>query len=247
MANIYFISDAHLLFDNTPHESQKRQKLLDFMDSLLKEGPHTQLYILGDLFDFWFEWYHVIPKYWFPILYKLKQLADSQISVTLITGNHDFYTGTFLEKEVGIHCYPESYHFEAEGKRIFAAHGDGYAREDWGYRILKKIIRHPLSIFLYKTFLPSDWGMQIARWTSHSSRKLVKFDKHRWSEEYYQYARSKFAEGFDIVVLGHIHFPTRKEENNKVYINCGDWLTHFTYARFDGKHFTLETWPSPQS
>ncbi len=240
--NIYFISDAHLAFRDDEPEQAKRQQLIDFL-GFVKEDKNAQaIYLLGDIFDFWFEWYHVVPKYWFPVLHRLRELVDAGIEVNFVTGNHDFYRGSYLEKEIGIRCFDESHSFERGGKRFFAAHGDGYAAKDRGYRLLKRIIRSPLSIFLFKTFVPADWGMQIARWFSNSSRKLVKIEKHAWAEEYYKYAQKKFGQGFDYVILGHIHFPMKRQEQGKTYINCGDWIAQFTYARYDGRELTLNQW-----
>ncbi|HLP60413.1 MAG TPA: UDP-2,3-diacylglucosamine diphosphatase, partial [Candidatus Deferrimicrobium sp.] len=173
MKNIYFISDAHLAFNENENEIKKKKKLLAFLDYVKKDEKAEALYLVGDLFDFWFEWYHVVPKYWFPILYKLKQLIESGVQVNFITGNHDFYYGFYLEKEIGVTCFNEYCEFEVASKRFFVAHGDGYAREDRGYRFLKKLIRNPVSIFLYKTFISADLGMHIARWFSNSSRRLV--------------------------------------------------------------------------
>ena len=238
--NIYFISDVHLTFKEDHRENEKRKKLLDFLTTISQDAK--ELYILGDLFDFWFEWRHVIPKYWFPILFQFKKMADAGIKINFITGNHDFYTGQYLEKEIGISCFAGHKEFQVGTKRFFAAHGDGYAKKDRGYRLLKKIIRSPVSQFLYKTFIPADIGMQIAKWTSYSSRKLVKIGKTAWSEEYFQLARGKFNEGFDYVLLGHLHLPTVKEEDGKIYINCGDWMTEFTYAKYDGQTLTLKKW-----
>ncbi|MGE5341978.1 MAG: UDP-2,3-diacylglucosamine diphosphatase [Candidatus Omnitrophota bacterium] len=246
MNNIYFISDSHLAFQNAGAEKLKRQKLLDFFEYLLSaESGASTLYILGDLFDFWFEWYHVIPKYWFEILYRLRQLVDAGVTVNLVTGNHDFYPGQYLENEIGMRCFHEQHQFEIDSRRFFVAHGDGYAKKDRGYRLLKRIIRHPLSIFLYKTLISPDLGIEMARWTSHSSRKLVKIQKESWANEYYQFARQKFTEGFDYVILGHIHYPMIREEENsgKVYVNCGDWVKYFTYAQYDGSQLVLKTYP----
>ncbi len=242
--NIYFFSDAHLALEADEHEIERQNKLLAFLDFLAAEGRASELFILGDLFDFWFEWYHVIPKYWFPVLFRLKKLVDSGTIVHFVVGNHDFYTGKFLENEIGIHCHTGSFEFERNGKRFFAGHGDGLANEDKGYRFLKKIIRHPASIFLFKTLISADLGMKIAQWTSHSSRKWIKIEKHSWSEEYYRFARVKFDTGIDYVILGHIHFPMiRHDENDgKTYVNCGDWITQFSFAHYDGNRLILKYW-----
>ena len=244
MKNIYFISDAHLSIKEDSLEIEKRRKLLDFLDYIMTDGETRELYLVGDLFDFWFEWYHVIPKYWFPVLYRLRQVVDSGITVSFITGNHDFYTGSYLQEEIGLRCFKGSCEFQVKEKRFFVAHGDGYAKKDWGYRLLKKIIRSPLAIFLYKTLIPADLGIQLARWVSHSSRQLVNIDKSSWAEEYYQFARKKFLQGFDYVILGHIHYPIKKENEpmKKTFVCCGDWMTYFSYARFDGNQLSLEYW-----
>jgi UDP-2,3-diacylglucosamine hydrolase len=248
MNNIYFISDVHLSFDNNGQEKEKRKNLLDFLDYIEADKDAAELYVLGDLFDFWFEWYHVIPKYWAPVLFKLKQLTDAGVCVKLVAGNHDFYLGGYLEEELGVCCVNEYCQFERNSKRFFAAHGDGYARKDRGYRLLKRIIRSRVSIFLFKTFIPADLGMLLARWSSRSSRKWVKIEKHSWAEEYFQAAQKKFAEGFDYVVLAHIHFPMIREDNDtgKTYVNCGDWINQFSYALYDGSRLMLKYWkPRP--
>ena len=173
--NIYFISDVHLAFKENEAEKEKRKKLLDFLETISRDAK--ALYILGDLFDFWFEWYHVIPKYWFPILFRLRTMVEAGIDIYFITGNHDFHTGRYLEDEIGIQCFDAYREFTVGSKRFFVAHGDGYAKKDRGYRLLKKIIRNRVSKFLYKTFIPADLGMQMAKWTSYSSRKIVRIEK----------------------------------------------------------------------
>jgi UDP-2,3-diacylglucosamine hydrolase len=240
MKSIYFISDVHLAFEEDGEERAKREKLLGFCDFIMEQA--SALYILGDLFDFWFEWHHVVPGYWFPILHQLRKMVDAGIAVHFTTGNHDFYTGDYLQKEIGLVCHREAVEFSIGGKRFFAAHGDGLAKKDRGYRLVKRIIRHRFSIFCYRNFIPADIGMFMARLTSRSSRKLVKIDRAAWGEEYFQFARQKFREGFDYVLLGHIHQPMHRQEGGKVYVNCGDWLSHFTYARFDGRQLTLNHW-----
>jgi UDP-2,3-diacylglucosamine hydrolase len=248
MKTSFFISDAHLSFKESESEILKREKLLNFLEFIkTKKGSNVELYILGDLFDFWFEWYHVIPKYWFPILFKFKELIQHGIDIYFITGNHDFYTGRYLEKEVGVKCFNESYQFQSSSKGFFVAHGDGLAKKDRGYRLLKRIIRNPVSIFLYKTFVSADLGMLLARFFSNSSRHLTEIKKHSWSEEYYKYAQKKFAEGIDYVVMGHLHCPMKKEDNGKIYVNSGDWMTHFTYVEFDGQTLDLKWWEEEKS
>lgn len=242
--NIYFISDAHLAMNPSELEKENTRKLLQFLDFIGNREDTAALYLNGDIFDFWFEWRHVIPKYWFPVLYRLRQLVDQNIPVNFISGNHDFHFGHYLQEQIGIHCFHESCDFTFANHRFFVAHGDGLAKTDRGYRILKKMIRNPVSIFLFKTFIHADLGMSLARWTSHSSRQWVKIEKHAWSEEYYAYACKKFNQGFDFVILGHIHFPMHRQDPNtgKTYVNCGDWMNYFSYACYDGDSLSLRYW-----
>ena len=242
MKSIYFLSDVHLAIHEDELEKQKRERLLHFLGYLVEQGETESLYILGDLFDFWFEWYHAIPKYWFPILNALKKLADLGVNVYLIPGNHDFVVSGYLENDIGITRLPEFSQFVAGGKRFYVGHGDGLAKRDGGYRLLKRIIRSPVSIFLFRTFISADLGIQIAKWVSRSSRELRQVDRSAWNEEYFAFAQRKFSEGFDFVLLGHIHQPLEREENGKKYINCGDWLREYTYACFDGINLRLHKW-----
>lgn len=243
MKNIYFISDAHLQFW-LPDIAQE-QRLQAFLNYI--EADAGQLFILGDIFDFWFEWRHVIPRYYAGILSHFKQMIRSGIEIHFITGNHDFYAGQYLKNEIGIICHDEFAELEFSGKRFFLAHGDGLAKKDRGYRLLKKIIRNRFANFLFKTFVHPDLGMAIARLASRSSRKWRSNDKSSWAEEYAEFARQKLTAGYDYVLLGHIHYPMIREENGKVYCNCGDWITEFTYGRYDGNELKLLRWNATKS
>lgn len=237
---VFFLSDVHLAITEDDAELIKRARLYAFLEYVKDNGDI--LVINGDLFDFWYEWAHVIPKYWFGVIHKLRELIEQEVMVFLITGNHDFELGSYLTGEVGIYCFEESMDLKLGKKVFFIGHGDGLAKKDRGYRFMKRIIRNRFSKFLFKIFIHPDLGMKLAKWASGSSRKLVKIDKHMWSEEYFTFAKSKFSEGYDYVVLGHLHYPQREEENGKVYLNTGDWMTHFTYGYFDGTKLELRYW-----
>lgn len=239
--HLIFFSDVHLLLDQDSAERKKIDRLSAFLEGIPDSGCRN-VFILGDLFDFWFEWYHVIPKYWFAVLFKLRRLVDSGVNVFFINGNHDFYSGKFLAEQLGVQPVGENLDFQVGSRRFFVAHGDGLAKGDRGYRFLKKIIRNRMSIFLYKTFLSADLGIQIARMASHSSRTLQRKDVTSWGDEYWQFARKKFAAGTDYVILGHIHSPAIRRQENNCYVNCGDWLNHFSYAEYDGSRLNLKYW-----
>ena len=238
MKNIYFISDIHLSFFEDEFEQKKKEKLIRFFRFIAEDA--SDLYLLGDVFDFWFEWYFVIPKYHFEVFYELRKLIEKGVKVHYVTGNHDFYLGDYMHDEIGIDCIDECTDFIVAGKKFFVAHGDGYAKSDGNYRILKKILRHRISNFLFKTFIPPDIGIKIAKLASGSSRKLRKVDRGYWSKQYLEFAEKKLSEGYDFVLLGHLHFPVRENISGKTYINTGDWINYYSYARFDGKELSLE-------
>lgn len=240
MTNIYFLSDVHLGFKNSEREQLKRKKLQAFLNHIQKDA--RELYILGDLFEFWFEWIHVIPKYWSGVLHQFRKMTEAGINIHLIAGNHDFYMGEYLQKEIGLECHSDSLEFTVNRKHFFIAHGDGLARNDRGYRLLKRIIRNPVSISLFRTLIPADLGIQLAKWTSVSSRNLMSRKKFFWEEEYFKFAETKFGQGFDYVILGHLHIPQIRESAGKTYVNCGDWIQSFSYACYDQNSLTLNSW-----
>jgi len=233
---IYFLSDAHLGADSEQKERLKQKKLLAFLGQVNKDGDY--LYILGDLFEFWFEYENVMPKKHFEILSKLKELTQKGVKISYVTGNHDFWLGDFLSKEIAIKICTESISAEHQGKRIFIIHGDGLAKKDRGYRILKRILRNRTNIWLYRQ-LPPDLGIPLAKKVASLSRSHTsKKEKHL--EDYVDFARGKIEEGYDAVVMGHTHYPMFRDLGKGIYMNVGDWIENFTYGRLKGGKFFLE-------
>lgn len=221
MAPIYLVSDIHA---GDPAGELGRRDFLDFLQYL--ENRNGDLVILGDLFDFWFEWRHVVPKGVFDILYQLRRLVDAGWRVVFLPGNHDFAPGEFISRQLGLELPGESMVLEFGGKRFFLAHGDGLAAHDRGYRVLKKILLSPVSQALFRHLLPADWGMGLARIASRGSRRHRSVDREAWAKDYLEAARRYFSDGFDGVVLGHVHEPVMVRDGDRVYANCGDWLEH---------------------
>ncbi len=238
MKSTYFISDAHLGGDNHSVEKRREKLLLDFLQYIEQKGE--ALFIIGDLFDFWFEYRTVIPRRYFNVLFALKVLTDRGVEIHYVTGNHDFWMDTFFPEDLHIQIHNNPLDIQIEGKRFHIAHGDGLARGDVKYRLLKKILRYPFHIRLYRILHP-DLGFTLADFCSRLSRNRRK-NKDR-DEEYINYAQSRFLEGFDAVVMGHTHSPQEYIELNKTYINTGDWMTHFTYGKLEKGRLTLEHWP----
>jgi len=236
---VYFMSDAHLGADPDAVEAPRRERFHEFLWSL--PGRAQALYIIGDLFDFWFEYRTTIPRRPFATLAALDQLRRAGIEIHYLNGNHDFWLGPFLSRELGVITHDQAVSLATQGRRLWLHHGDGLVGGDLGYRILKKAIRHPVSIGLYRLLHP-DLGIPLARWVSHGSRRSRpsrRFDSDRlWREV----AEPRFAEGYDAVLIGHFHQVLERREGNHELLVLGDWIDHFTYARLEGGELELKRW-----
>jgi UDP-2,3-diacylglucosamine hydrolase len=168
MSKVYFISDAHLGADEREKEQIKENRLLAFLEHVKEEK--AEVYILGDLFDFFFEYRTVIPARHYRIIEKFGDLVRNGIKVTYIVGNHDFWLGSFFQEELGVTISRDPLEVSLQGKRIFLAHGDGIGNSSFGDRALKSLLRSPVSIELFSWIHP-DVGAAIARWVSGRSRE----------------------------------------------------------------------------
>ncbi len=234
---IFLFSDAHLGSGSTEQEQEKEEKLLSFFGKV--EAEASRLYIVGDLFDFWFEYKQLIPKNFQRVLNHLSQLRDKGIAIDYLCGNHDFWLGDFLPDELGIPVHRDSLEVELQGKKVYLSHGDGLARSDWGYRILKKILRNKINIWLYRQ-LPPDLSIPLAKFVSGSSRNYTAGRETKFLEEYRQFAEEKIKSGFDMVILGHTHQPNLEKIDGGIYVNLGDWFKHFSYAVLEKEEIRLE-------
>ena len=239
MSKSYFFSDAHLGLNHLQSEKSKIEKILSFFKHVGETGD--RLFIVGDLFDFWFEYRTVIPRGQTKIISSLIQLKELGKEIHYIAGNHDFWMKDFFSKELDIPVHFNSLEYKMNGKQFFIQHGDGISQKDVGYRIIKRIFRNRFNIFLYSLLHP-DLGIPLAQWISTRSRKHTGEKGPPDDSDYQQLATVKFNEGFDYVMFAHLHFPIFKEIDEKVYINLGDWIEHFSYAVFDGKELQLLKW-----
>ena len=235
---VYFVSDAHLGAEAESAEADREARLHEFLKSL--PGRAAALYIVGDLFDFWFEYRTAIPRRHFATLAALQSVRDAGVPITYLNGNHDFWLGHFLHETLGIRTCVGPFALEAQGRRIWLHHGDGLVGGDGGYRLLRAVVRHPWSIALYGLLHP-DLGLPLAHAVSRWSRRAGEAppDLERlWRE----IALPRFAEGYDAVIVGHFHHRFERRESQREFIVLGDWIDHFTYARLCGGRLTLERW-----
>ncbi len=233
----YFVSDFHLGESDPERDREKYRRFCDLLVQIKADLDH--LVILGDMFDFWFEYRHLIPKHHQDVLCRLRDLVSEGVRVTYVCGNHDFWMGEFFDSELGIGLVRDDFTIDSARGKVLVLHGDGIAPSDWKYRILKRILRNRLNIFLYSQ-LPPSLAYNLALGVSRRSRgHTQKRPKDSFVEECVQFARAKVSEGYFAVVCGHIHLPEIREIGGGYYVNSGDWLTNFSYVRFDGSEFTL--------
>ncbi len=241
LKKILFICDAHL--GSGTNEEQKKLILLSFLRSLSPQTVST-LYVLGDLFDFWFEYESVMLSRNFHVLSALNDVAERGIDIHLVVGNHDFWAGDFMEKTIGVKVHHDPIEMNLDGRRVYICHGDGLNPYDHGYLFLKAVIRNKVVIWLTRLIHP-DLLMKVARWSSKLSRQSTSVaGKLREDEGIQDFALKKFADGFDIVIAGHSHMPHDESHSvdgkPKRYFNVGDMQERFSYLEYSGGKFQLK-------
>ncbi len=235
--NIYFLSDFHLGAPNHADSLLREKKIVGFLESIRHSA--AAIFIVGDMFDFWFEYKDVTPKGYVRLLGKLAEITDCGIPVHFFAGNHDMWMNDYFEKELNIPVYYEPKTFEFNSKKFFIAHGDGLGPQDYGYKLLKKVFRNRISQSMFG-FLHPYIGMGLANYFSSRSRKktgssdeVFLGEENEWLIIFSRQILAK--EHFDYFIFGHRHLPMDvKLSDHSHYINLGDWIKYFTYAEFDG-------------
>jgi UDP-2,3-diacylglucosamine hydrolase len=233
MKGIYIVSDAH--FGSNEGEVSHRERVslfFEFLELVKRKGE--KLILLGDIFDFWFEYKRVVPKNYFEILKKISEISE-EMEVHFVCGNHDLWADGFLES-LGIRIYRESLEFTLWGRRLFLAHGDRLRRTDLGGRTVRLIMGNPVSVALYRLVHP-DWGISFARLVSNLSR--VKSGQKVLKNPVPAPAIDLFKEGYDVVVLGHTHYPYLDKVEKGIFMSTGDWIYHFTYGLLEDGSINL--------
>ena len=240
--SIYFSSDNHLGAPNYS-ESLIREKL--FISWLEKIKTDAQvIFLLGDLFDFWFEYYKSVPKGFTRVLGKLAELSDSGIKIYFFVGNHDYWTRDYFQKEIGMEVLKKPTEFKINNKLFFIGHGDGLGPGDFKYKFLKRIFRNPLFIFLFRINYP--WfGIPLGNFFSRKNKILsgnnIKFISKE-NEILYHFCKKKLnVKHYDFFIFGHRHLPLKIElGNNSYYFNTGDWINHYSFLHFKDDSLELK-------
>ncbi|MEP6748412.1 MAG: UDP-2,3-diacylglucosamine diphosphatase [Bacteroidota bacterium] len=240
---IYFLSDFHLGAPDYKTSLEREKKIVRFLDSIMHDA--AIIFIVGDLFDFWYEYRTVVPKGYTRILGKMASITDSGIPMHFFVGNHDMWMKDYFQKELNIPVYFEPKTFEFNHKKFYIGHGDGLGPGDHGYKFMKKIFRNPLCQWLFG-ILPPAVGVGIANYMSRSSRAVTgETDAHflgeanEWLITYCKEILQQ--QTFDYFIFGHRHLPIDFNlPNNSRYINLGDWIRYDSYAEFDGENLVLK-------
>lgn len=241
--NIYFLSDFHLGAPN-PAESLKREKkIVQFLESIKNDAE--QIFIVGDMFDFWFEYKLVVPRGYTRLLGKLAELTDFGIKIHFFVGNHDMWMRDYFQNELNIPVYYQPTPFEFNGKKFLIGHGDGQGPGDQGYKFLKKLFRNPICQWMFG-ILPPYFGLGIANYFSKKSRELASQkvevflgEENEWLIIYCKEVLQK--EQYDYFIFGHRHLPIDFILNeNSRYINLGEWINYDSYAIFNGETTELK-------
>jgi len=245
--HIFFASDFHLGVPDHESSLKREKKLVSWLESIRYKA--AEIFLMGDVFDFWFEYKTVVPKGYVRLLGKLAEITDSGIPVHIFRGNHDIWAFDYLQKEAGISLHRNPQVREFYGRRFYLAHGDGLGPGDNGYKFLKKVFENRFNQWLFRWLHP-DIGTRMGLYFSHKSRiaNVAREEKSNFQivpeeEMLYHYCQSliKAGEQHDYYIFGHRHIPLDYPLNEKSrMVILGDWVTNFTYAVFDGEKLELK-------
>ena len=239
---IYFSSDYHLGVPNSSDSLKREKKIVRWLEMAQKDAQ--EIFLMGDIFDFWFEYKHAIPKGFIRIQGKIAEITDSGIPVHFFIGNHDMWMFDYFEKELGVIMHRKHGPREIGEKKFFLGHGDGLGPGDNGYKFIKKVFANKFCQWCFARIHP-NLGIGMANYWSRRSRsknkepqKFLGADK----EWLITYCNKKLEDNhYDYFIFGHRHWPIEhKLQNGSFYINLGDWLHHCTYAVFDGEKVELK-------
>jgi len=240
---VYFASDNHLGAPSREESLPREKKFVRWLDEAKNDA--AALFLLGDLFDFWFEYKSVVPRGFTRTLGKLAEITDSGIPVYYFVGNHDLWMQGYFEEELNIPVFHSPKQFEIGGKKFLIGHGDGLGPGDKGFKRMKKVFTNPVAKWMFRWLHP-DLGVRIAQYFSVKNRLISGDDDVRFlgeeNEWLVQYAKRKLEQQhFDYFVFGHRHLPLDITlSDTSRYVNLGDWIRYYSYGVFEGGNLSLE-------
>jgi len=245
---VYFASDNHLGAPDRNSSLAREKIFVSWLDSI--KGDAAAIFLLGYLFDFWFEYRMVVPKGFTRTLGRLADISDSGIPVYYFVGNHDLWMNGYFEEELNIPVYHSPREYAINEKQFFIGHGDGLGPGDKGFKRMKKVFTNPVAKWFYRWLHP-DLGVRIAQYLSVRNKLISGSEDIQFlgedKEWLVQYAKRKLESShFDYFIFGHRHLPLEIPlGKNSTYFNLGDWISHFTFAEFDGNKLELKRFKAP--
>lgn len=245
---VFFASDFHLGTDARLSSVEREKQIVKWLSSI--QDDVSELYLVGDIFDYWFEYKSVIPKGFTRFLGKIAEYRDAGIPIHFFTGNHDMWMFDYFETEFGIPIHKSPVQTEIQGRKLFIAHGDGLGPNDHGYKFIKKVFSNRLCQWAYARLHP-NFGLWLMRKSSHKSRNAGSDDGvfHGVDKEMLvQYVKRKLSqEHHDLFVFGHRHLPLEVffKDHNSTYFGLGDWLEYQSYGVMEDGVFSLEYFEMP--
>ncbi|WP_425639990.1 UDP-2,3-diacylglucosamine diphosphatase [Algoriphagus yeomjeoni] len=241
---LYFASDFHLGAPNDAESKVREKRIIRWLDTIADDA--AAIFLVGDIFDFWFEYGQVIPKGFIPFISKIHQLRERRIPIIFFTGNHDLWMKDYFTQEMGIPVYTHPIELKVEGKSILVGHGDGLGPGDKAYKVIKKVFTNPVAQWLFRWLHP-DLGVKLAKsWSGHSRiSNTEKDENHFLGEDEWLWTYCKDLEAkkhHDFYIFGHRHLPLElKVGTNSTYFNLGEWVTQNTYLSFASKEVKLSS------
>jgi UDP-2,3-diacylglucosamine hydrolase len=246
-SKIYFASDFHLGAPDYESSLIREKKIVQWLEFIEKDA--AELYLLGDLFDFWFEYRHTVPKGYVRLLGKLASMSDKGMPIHIFTGNHDLWMRDYLTKELHADIQNHPQVRMMNGKRFYIAHGDGLGPGDRGFKLMKRVFTNKSAQWLFARIHPNA-GISMANYFSRKSRAQTGEGDYRFygEEKEWLIIHSKELlqkEHFDYFIYGHRHYPLMVDLGHESkYVNLGDWIKYFSYAVWDGEKLELKYFES---
>lgn len=238
---IYFVADSHFRIPKSPEETDRRAIFFRFLETIPSDSA---LLLLGDIFDFYFEYATVVSNRYFDVFHALHNCYKRGVELHFLGGNHDYWIGDFLKDEVGIRVHPDDFLIHSQGRNIRCTHGDLLMPNDRGYRTIRAILRNPFLIGLARLLHP-DLLAVIGNRVSKESRKKKRHTPEEMASQLADIAGERFFEwDNDVFVMGHIHYPLHRSHDGRDFVILGDWIENFTYGRLRKGKMSLEKFKS---
>jgi len=245
---LFFASDFHLGAPDTTSSKEREKKIVSWLDEIQNEA--AAIFLVGDIFDFWFEYRNAIPKGFIRLQGKIAELTDSGLPVIFFTGNHDMWMFEYFQNELNVKVYNDFQSMTINGLKLLVGHGDGLGKGDYSYKLLRKIFKNKFCQWAFARIHP-NFGIGLAKFWSKNSQigsgeEIYEFDKH--SDFLYNFCKKiEETDHHDYYIFGHRHLPLEiKINDSSMYINLGEWVNNAHYAVFDGAKVELLNFDSYQ-